>query len=246
MGCPVTSDSDFDRSNNSNLSQRGMLFNYRFREKTMKRLFDIGILALLVSLPGCAGWGPGGNECFVGPLAGMRQGICTTCNDHCVGDCQPFANLRRALTCGPGCGEVYYGEWLNSPPDGNNPGDTRGYVPWIPRWLPWMGRPWSPCGIKYRQNGMGYGNPALPAHRGWADYGGYWNRIGYPEGCSKSPCNGDCGKPGCAPNAPPSTGKLKPIPKPRPKTAETQVSYVSPLVKARYAQRRKGSGQRDQ
>lgn len=212
----------------------------------MNRLFGIGVLVLLVSLPGCAGWGPGGNESFVGPLSGIRQGVCTTCNDHCVGDCLPLAKLRKALACGAGCGEIYFGEWLSNPPDVSNQSDTRGYALRTPVRAAWLGLPWSPCGIKYRQNGLGYGNPARPIHRGWADYGGYrpgyWSRIGYPEqGCSLSPCNGGCGKPGCAPNAPPAAGKLKPIPKPRPKTAEKQVNYVSPLVKAKYAQQKKSS-----
>jgi hypothetical protein len=205
----------------------------------MNRLYGIGVLFILISLPGCAGWGPGGSENFVGPLSGIRQGVCSTCLEECTGDCRPLARLGRALACAPGCGEVYYGEWLNNPPEAE---DGNGHALGIPMRIPWLSAPFSPCGIKYRQNGLGYGNPMLPTHRGWADYGGYrpgyWGqRVGHLNGrCSSGSCSGDCGNPGCAPDASPEAGKLKPIPKVQSKKGATQVHYVSPLVKTKNSQ----------
>lgn len=75
---------------------------------------------------------------------GLMSGCCTpglmgpgcgVAGDHCY-DCeggfgprQPLAtgpidalrNMRRSLVCGGGCGEVYYGEWISTPPHCQDP-----------------------------------------------------------------------------------------------------------------------------
>jgi hypothetical protein len=81
-------------------------------------LFLTTLVALCVSAVGCAG-----------PLG------CRLAGDNCY-DCaggyvseRPLATgpidalrqARRSLVCGGGCGEVYYGEWISSPPDCQDP-----------------------------------------------------------------------------------------------------------------------------
>ncbi len=58
---------------------------------------------------------------------------CSTANSCGCDDCgqRPIPNgpleelqiMRRSLICGGGCGEVYYGEWLSTPPDCCDPCD---------------------------------------------------------------------------------------------------------------------------
>ena len=68
-----------------------------------------------------------------GPAGGAIGGRCVTnCNDCdgssytggrpiVYGPLQHLAQMRKSLVCGGGCGEVYYGEWQNSPPDACDP-----------------------------------------------------------------------------------------------------------------------------
>ena len=74
--------------------------------------------------------------CCCGPVGcgagGFGGGRVTNCND-CDGGIsygggyagpssfQRLANFRKSLVCGGGCGEVYYGEWTSTPPDGCDP-----------------------------------------------------------------------------------------------------------------------------
>ncbi len=84
----------------------------------MRSFVLYSVLFACLSAIGCAG--PMG----MGPGCGS---YCDSCND-CEGGFGPrhplasgpidaLRNARRSLTCGGGCGEVYYGEWQNSPPD---------------------------------------------------------------------------------------------------------------------------------
>lgn len=55
-------------------------------------------------------------------------GSCSDCG-VCGGDCQghtPATYLKSKLTCGSGCGEIYWGEWLSDPPDDCDPCDDCG------------------------------------------------------------------------------------------------------------------------
>lgn len=215
----------------------------------MYRFFTVATCLLATSFTGCVGWGPGGNEQFVGPVRGtMRAVVGGGCGSHC-NNCDgynpPFGSVRKTLACGSGCGEIYYGEWLSNPPNGCNECDVRGAAYGHNTRLPWLSSPWLPWGVKYRPNGEGYGNPLRGQHVGVAQYGGYrgtiLNRGSLIDGGCAT-CN-DCGG-GSAPTLGPVDGKLNPIPqkqpapqvlpKPKPKTTTgKQVNYVSPLLKHR-------------
>lgn len=89
----------------------------------MRNLYLAAIL-----LTACAGavgcCGPMG----CGPGCGLANSGCNDCEGG-FGPRQPLAsgpidalrNMRRSMVCGGGCGEVYYGEWLSTPPDCADP-----------------------------------------------------------------------------------------------------------------------------
>jgi hypothetical protein len=55
-------------------------------------------------------------------------GSCGTCG-VCEGDClghTPASFLKHNLTCGSGCGDIYWDEWLSDPPDPCDPCDDCG------------------------------------------------------------------------------------------------------------------------
>ena len=49
----------------------------------------------------------------------VNAGACHGCGE--IADCRcrvfPGAKLLRCLTCGAGCGDVYWGEWTSDPPE---------------------------------------------------------------------------------------------------------------------------------
>lgn len=210
----------------------------------MRRLLALAFVISSLFMTGCVGWGPCGDERFVGPLQGAMSDVCTTCNDHC-NNCDgynpPFGNLRRTLACGSGCGEIYYGEWVSNPPNTCNECDARGFAYGINARVPWLCNAWFlPWGVKYRANGEGYGNPLRGVHRGIDQYGGYrsdyWNRIGVVgNNCSScsTGCESGCAHGNCAPNAP-SGKQLQPVPSKMPKTNVQKVNYSSPRATAKY------------
>jgi hypothetical protein len=59
-------------------------------------------------------WNGNCNDCGPGP--------CQSCDDAC-GACGIIPALRRGMTCGKGCGEIYIGEWISDPPDCCDPCD---------------------------------------------------------------------------------------------------------------------------
>ena len=65
---------------------------------------------------GCADGSCGaGGDCGVGPSCGAGG-----CCPH------PFRNLWRSITCSSGCGEFYFDEWVNDPPERCDPCDDHG------------------------------------------------------------------------------------------------------------------------
>ena len=55
-------------------------------------------------------------------------GSCTQCGS-CGGSCEghtPCQAVKHSLTCGAGCGEIYWGEWTSDPPDECDPCDNCG------------------------------------------------------------------------------------------------------------------------
>ena len=60
--------------------------------------------------PGCATYGC--NDC---------NGGCSSQQYIANGPIDAIRNARRRLVCGSGCGEVYVGEWISTPPDAADP-----------------------------------------------------------------------------------------------------------------------------
>lgn len=65
--------------------------------------------------------------CYSAPMG------CGTCCDNCDGVTGPYVphrpferllDARKSALCGNGCGEIYYGEWRNYPPDCCDPCDN--------------------------------------------------------------------------------------------------------------------------
>lgn len=110
-------------------------------------------------------WTGGCNECGPGP--------CTSCSDGC-GDCGILACLRRGLTCGKGCGEIYINEWVSDPPDCCDP-----------------------CDQCYGQYTGPHGTCCLgPFQRLLAAFHGY---SYCPKPCCGPVCGGLCNRGGCGP-----------------------------------------------
>ena len=72
-----------------------------------------GVGACCLCLPKPIVWCGDQNEC--GP------GGCETC--ACPTECGILPAMRRCLSCGKGCGEIYWGEWVSDPPDCCDPCD---------------------------------------------------------------------------------------------------------------------------
>ena len=113
-----------------------------------------------------------GNENECGPE-------CDSC--ACPTECGILPMLRRGLTCGKGCGEVYWGEWISDPPDCCDPCDQCHGV--------WMG-PHGYCnpGPSQRLLAAIHGHKYCPS----PCCGGAGCGL-----CNKPACN-DCGGGGCA------------------------------------------------
>jgi hypothetical protein len=58
------------------------------------------------------------------PILGTTQ-ACGVCGGDCVGH-TPATYLKQVLTCGGGCGEIYWGPWISDPPSGCDPCDDHG------------------------------------------------------------------------------------------------------------------------
>ncbi len=72
-----------------------------------------GACCLSVCLPKPIVWCGEQNEC--GP------GGCDSC--VCPTECGILPAMRRCMSCGKGCGEIYWGEWISDPPDCCDPCD---------------------------------------------------------------------------------------------------------------------------
>lgn len=118
--------------------------------------------------------------CFPGPWMCHGGAVCDSCGiDDCAGGCGDCGScdsctscgsggvaacsgrygwplIRHGLTCGAGCGGVYWDEWINDPPDCCDPCDEYGNwvgdaccAPWF--WLSGLRSLWGyryrPCGV---------------------------------------------------------------------------------------------------
>lgn len=94
----------------------------------LRALLLTASIVIAAASTGCVGMGHGG----------LGGGLPCNCND-CggCGDCDAtlgpghggpltsLRNWRRSLVCGGGCGEVYYGDWINHPPNCCDPCDNQ-------------------------------------------------------------------------------------------------------------------------
>lgn len=82
----------------------------------------------------------GGCACVQNRHQGCGDSCCPNPNDPILGDCNkcgvcggndcpgytPCGYLKYMLTCGAGCSEIYWGEWISDPPDCCDPCDNCG------------------------------------------------------------------------------------------------------------------------
>ncbi len=85
----------------------------------MRYLMFLSLLVISVASTGCCG--------SFGPGCGALQGGCYDCDGgfgprgQATGPIDALRQAKRSLVCGGGCGEVYYGEWISTPPLCNDP-----------------------------------------------------------------------------------------------------------------------------
>ncbi len=125
-----------------------------------------------------------GSGCCLTQHGGCGAGVgCDSCGTggyETCGECQPglchhpwlWGRAKSALTCGAGCGDVYWGEWASDPPAGDC--ESCGAC--------------DSCGAAECGGGCGFWNPLRGLAHLWgyryapAGYGmGY--DLGYDEGC---------------------------------------------------------------
>ena len=95
-----------------------------------QRLALFACILLAAAFAGCCHdrvWRCPDGEC--GVLSGRNDG-CSDCSqcDHCgeaMGSCRCgiFSAWHRLRTCGRGCGEMYWGDWISDPPPPCDPCD---------------------------------------------------------------------------------------------------------------------------
>src|SRR5262245_49886415 len=89
--------------------------------------------------------GPCGECCFYLPKPIVWDGSCNDCGPHgrpcndCCGNCGLLPWLIWGKTCGKGCGEIYWGEWVSDPPDCCDPCDQCTGC--------WTGHHYGPCNL---------------------------------------------------------------------------------------------------
>ncbi len=97
------------------------------RQKTVYSLLGLIIAATLGSSLGCCGPMGCGGGLGIGPGCAAQSGGCYDCEggfgprQMASGPIDALRQAKRSLVCGGGCGEVYYGEWISTPPHCNDP-----------------------------------------------------------------------------------------------------------------------------
>ena len=83
------------------------------RSLSFSSLASVSVAILLFVNIGCVS--PYGGHCDCGQCDGIS---------HNAVPHSPFQQWRKSLICGDGCGEVYYGDYINNPPDCCDPCDN--------------------------------------------------------------------------------------------------------------------------
>jgi len=86
----------------------------------MRYLMILSLLAVAMNSVGCCG------PMACGPGCGALSGGCYDCDGSfgprpASGPIDALRQAKRSLVCGGGCGEVYYGEWISTPPHCDDP-----------------------------------------------------------------------------------------------------------------------------
>lgn len=100
--------------------------------KLQRGILYLGLMVGAIGSGGCCGLhqgcGPGGWYALLHPIA--WHGACNECGPGPGGGCDDTGAvgglgpwLRRQLTAGHGCSEIYWGEWISDPPDCADPCD---------------------------------------------------------------------------------------------------------------------------
>lgn len=105
----------------------------------MPAMLQRSLLLLLIVLSGATAgcccherrvWTCDDGTCAGQGLLSGRNGGCSDCGvcdqcGHAPGECSCgfFSRLHRRLTCGEGCGEMYWGDWISDPPAPCDPCD---------------------------------------------------------------------------------------------------------------------------
>lgn len=127
---------------------------------------------------GCCAGGCDDGSCEGGDCSGPACGGCGGCGACCP---NPIKTLWRSLTCSSGCGEIYFDEWINDPPEHCDPcDDNGGYIGpqgSCRRWL---------HGLKGQRGGCGCGACSAPVSscrtRGCSSCGSGHDQADYTEG----------------------------------------------------------------
>lgn len=88
---------------------------------TMRQLFFLAMMMVSLSSLGCC------SPCGFGPGCAALDGGCQDCEGGfgpralATGPLDAIRQAKRSLVCGGGCGEVYYGEWISTPPYATDP-----------------------------------------------------------------------------------------------------------------------------
>ncbi len=96
--------------------------------------------------------------CCCDPCGGRFMNDCAQCDDAgyaggCGVSCYPtgpidsLRQFRRKLVCGGGCGEVYRGEWISTPPDACDPCQGQQWVGGATPCRPFCWQPGTLCGL---------------------------------------------------------------------------------------------------
>lgn len=169
-------------------------------QKSLKWVYSVACLGICLLATGCCG--PMG--CGVG--CGAPGDSCYDCDGSSYGarpipygPIDALRNMKRSLVCGGGCGEVYYGEWMSTPPDACDPCDRDQWIGGATKCNPFCWEPGSLLGGLY---GGRFCSPedfaACECGGGGCDmcYGGdimiddgYGVQGGYDAGCGCATCD---------------------------------------------------------
>jgi hypothetical protein len=117
--------------------------------KSMNWLFGAVALGVCLMAAGCCG--PVGVGC------GVMGDSCNDCSVYSterplpIGPMDQLQQWKRSLVCGGGCGEVYYGEWMSTPPDAYDPCCGNQFVGGATKCQPFCWQPGALLGSLYGQ-----------------------------------------------------------------------------------------------